>query len=427
MPRLSKLFTIVGNITRTLRVQGPRAFISQIVMLGRKRIYLRQCHAVKIETWHPRWPQPKQPIPERVKNARILFISSYDYGASKRYRVDNLCEQFISHGIHAQWIYEVEIFEQLKTIAASNIIVFQRVPMDPAIQYICEMSRLHAIAIVFEIDDYLLDESVVLDHPGVVGASVALADYYRSYSVKLQQTFMKARYFIGATRPLAQFAQRRGKMNFVIRNGLNHFQIERARKVLERLPEHGPHIRIGYQPGTKTHNDDFGVIAPVMEHILRDFPQAIFVIHGYLDLPSTFARFDNRVELHHFVPWIKLIDITATLDIVLAPLVVGNIFNESKSALKYFESALVGIPVVASPTDDFQQAIKNGVNGFLAFTEDEWYTTIARLVQDPELRLQIGSAARADALANYSPDVQYEHTLEIFSTIWHNHLTSLPS
>ena len=95
-------------------------------------------------------------------------------------------------------------------------------------------------------------------------------------------------------------------------------------------------------------------------------------------------------------------------DINLAPLEVGNPFCEAKSELKYFEAALVGVPTVASPTVPFAEAIKHEITGFLASSPEEWYESLKRLVNDPELRRQMGTEAFLDVLWKYGPERRAE-------------------
>ena len=86
----------------------------------------------------------------------------------------------------------------------------------------------------------------------------------------------------------------------------------------------------------------------------------------------------------------------------------GIPFAKRKSELKYFESALVGVPTVASPTVPFAEAINHEVTGFLASNQQEWYETLKTLVQDTKLRHSVGAAAFFDVLWKYGPERREE-------------------
>ena len=90
------------------------------------------------------------------------------------------------------------------------------------------------------------------------------------------------------------------------------------------------------------------------------------------------------------------------MDINLIPLVI-NPFTEGKSDLKYYESALVEVPSVASPTVVYQSCIEPGSNGFLARTSDDWYAALRDLIVDSELRRRMGKRAYQHAIEHYAP------------------------
>src|SRR5690606_14395716 len=62
-----------------------------------------------------------------------------------------------------------------------------------------------------------------------------------------------------------------------------------------------------------------------------------------------------------------------------------------------------GVPTAVSAIDPFEQAMTDGVDGFLAGDAPAWLAALRRLVQDAALRQEIGAAARRTAEASYSP------------------------
>ena len=50
----------------------------------------------------------------------------------------------------------------------------------------------------------------------------------------------------------------------------------------------------------------------------------------------------------------------------------------------------------------YNEAIKNGVNGFLANNEDEWVDKLSVLIEDPILRNGMVNNARDDIFKNYN-------------------------
>ena len=95
---------------------------------------------------------------------------------------------------------------------------------------------------------------------------------------------------------------------------------------------------------------------------------------------------------------------TARFSINLAPLELGNPFCEAKSELKYFDAALVEVPTIATPTEPFRQAIRDGETVLLASQEFEWVDAMMRLLDDAALRARMGRAAYHDVLWRYGPE-----------------------
>ncbi len=64
-----------------------------------------------------------------------------------------------------------------------------------------------------------------------------------------------------------------------------------------------------------------------------------------------------------------------------------------------------GIPVVASAVGVNKDIIEDGVNGFLASTEEDWFEKLRMLLSDPALREKVGLAGRRTVEERYSLDV----------------------
>jgi glycosyltransferase involved in cell wall biosynthesis len=103
------------------------------------------------------------------------------------------------------------------------------------------------------------------------------------------------------------------------------------------------------------------------------------------------VRFDKAREiadLEHF-------------DIGIYPL-VDDPFVYGKSGLKAIVYMAMGLPVVASAIGTTPLVVRDGENGFLVKSEDEWLKALRRLIDDPELRSRLGEQARRDAVARFS-------------------------
>jgi glycosyltransferase involved in cell wall biosynthesis len=89
-------------------------------------------------------------------------------------------------------------------------------------------------------------------------------------------------------------------------------------------------------------------------------------------------------------------------DVGLAPL-VGDDFDRAKSELHWLEYSCAGVPTVAqrlmrpAPFD----VVRDGVDGLVVKSTDEWVRAVRRLVESPALRADLVAAARERIAAEY--------------------------
>jgi hypothetical protein len=113
--------------------------------------------------------------------------------------------------------------------------------------------------------------------------------------------------------------------------------------------------------------------------------------------------------------WRALPGVLRDLDVNLAPLEAGAVFNEAKSAIKWLEAALCATPTIATATEPFREAIDHDLNGLLATTPAEWGDGVRRLLSDDLLRASMGARARRDALLGWSPHRQADRYVELLT------------
>jgi glycosyltransferase involved in cell wall biosynthesis len=77
-------------------------------------------------------------------------------------------------------------------------------------------------------------------------------------------------------------------------------------------------------------------------------------------------------------------------------------WSKGKCGFKAIEFMSCGVPVVASAVGVNREIVQDGVNGFLASTEQEWIEKIGRLLVDPQLRRTLGAAGRRTIEERYS-------------------------
>ncbi len=99
------------------------------------------------------------------------------------------------------------------------------------------------------------------------------------------------------------------------------------------------------------------------------------------------------------------------IDIGIMPL-PNDEWAKGKCGLKGLQYMALEIPCIMSPVGVNTEIITDGVNGFLANSEEEWISKIAMLIRDSELRTKIGAAARKTVEEKYSVASQKEKYLK---------------
>ena len=89
------------------------------------------------------------------------------------------------------------------------------------------------------------------------------------------------------------------------------------------------------------------------------------------------------------------------LDIGLLPLPVDE-WTKRKFYLKLVQYMALGIPAVCTPLGSNPEVVDHGETGFLADGPGEWMDSIERLIEDPDLRREMGERAARVAHARYT-------------------------
>jgi glycosyltransferase involved in cell wall biosynthesis len=115
----------------------------------------------------------------------------------------------------------------------------------------------------------------------------------------------------------------------------------------------------------------------------------------------------------------------ATCQIGLMPLTYEE-WNEGKCGFKLIQYLALEIPAVSSPVGVNKIIIEEGVNGFFARNDAEWYTAIEKLILDPSLRKRMGAEGRKKITAHYSLQSNEQNFLSLFGPPEHTWGGSVP-
>lgn len=118
------------------------------------------------------------------------------------------------------------------------------------------------------------------------------------------------------------------------------------------------------------------------------------------------------------ISWVEVDEVKnlQRLDIGLYPL-PNEEWVLGKSGLKALQYMALGIPTVATAIGANFRVIENGESGFLVNTDGEWVNALSKLIENPELRKEIGEKARARVEALYSINANKKVYLNILKEV----------
>ena len=338
----------------------------------------------------------------KSKPGDILFVAGGAMGDSTLYRVHYQAEELFLHGFKCSVVTQDNPW--LSGYAGDfKIFIFHRVLHTPAVAKLVEEIKKQDKEIIFETDDLVYDPKYIQQ-----------VDYFKDMNALEKKLYENGvggeilndpyvRVCTTTTSYLAGKLKEHNKKVFVSVNKLSNKDLETAEKISsEEIKKNGDKIKIGYFSGTLSHNKDFATVTDALMQVMEKYPQVYLFLAGPLDIENKLNKYKDRVGQFPRVSRDKYFKNVVSIDINLAPLEMGDPFCESKSELKFFEPGILRVPTVAVANQTFSEAIIDGVDGFLAANEQEWAGKIGKLIEDENLRREMGKKARQKSLQNYT-------------------------
>ncbi|PKR82084.1 group 1 glycosyl transferase [Brumimicrobium salinarum] len=158
--------------------------------------------------------------------------------------------------------------------------------------------------------------------------------------------------------------------------------------------------------GTQTTLRYLDELIPVLSELEKEYDFVFRVISN--EKP----QFD--LKSLEFIPWNKTTEIKdlAEIQIGVMPLVEDQ-WSKGKCGFKALQYMALGIPSILSPVGVNNKIVKDGLNGYLCSSTDEWKARLVALITNPELRKSIGQAGRKTVEEKYSVESNYGKYLEV--------------
>jgi glycosyltransferase involved in cell wall biosynthesis len=297
---------------------------------------------------------------------------------------------------------------EVKTDA--DLIVVQR-PLDNSLTAVIQQAQKQGIATIVELDD---DFGSV--HRNNV-AYDAIQDKPTMGNNWVEKAASIADHVTVSTPALTKYAKH-GRYS-VLRNNVpvSIFDVNVEKS------DHHPWPRIGWTGSVQTHPNDLQETKGAVGQILSD-KGLHFNVVGAGEKVATNLRLGKETNVYA-TGWIPLehyyAALAAHLDIGVVPLEISP-FNQAKSALKGLEYAALGIPFVASPTQEYVRLEAYGI-GKIAKTPGEWRKHLQRMIDRSSETERIARENRAKMEAEHTYRVNAPQWIEAWEKAIHHRKT----
>jgi len=190
------------------------------------------------------------------------------------------------------------------------------------------------------------------------------------------------------------------------------------------------YVLIGWQGGD-SHHHDIRMIMPALKRVKKKYGDKVH----FRFMGAAFVNMYKEIkgEYKKWVDPYKFYEAFAedVFDIGIIPLVDPEIneFNKAKSNIKWLEYSYYGIPSVVSGYKPYVQHINDGETGLIAYTEDEWFYSLCKLIDDPMYRFKIGANAKKEVSLKFSIKTHAKKWYDLYMSALKEkveHLNSLP-
>jgi len=176
-------------------------------------------------------------------------------------------------------------------------------------------------------------------------------------------------------------------------------------------------IRINWSGGSSHYQDVF-ILKDVLPAIAKKYPEAKIMMMGcHWDALTKEIPKDQYQKLG-WVPTEAYPYKQAILDIDISIIPLeDNSFNRCKSHIKLIEQSFLGVPSVVSMVEPYR-SFYAGNNMVMVNNDDaSWFEGISRLIEDEQLRRDIGRNAEIKARAEFDADKQAHQWADAYAKL----------
>jgi glycosyltransferase involved in cell wall biosynthesis len=349
-----------------------------------------------------------RPVSDRNTNLSVLALVPYplDTTPSQRFRIEQWAphleeegifvelKPFVSRrlmdklhqpgGLAAKAAWMLEAFArralELTHLGKYDVILIHRAACLAGPAALERLIRVLRKPIIFDFDDaiYLLDTSAANRHFG-----------WLKFPGKTAALCRLSTHVVAGSTHLAEYARRFNPRVTIVPTSIDTDLYQPARR-----NGNGKRVVIGWT-GSSTSQTHLEMFADVLRDLSARRDVEIRVqsnrepaLQGVAFRWSSWSPATEVAELSHF-------------DIGIKPM-PDDPWSRGKCPMKEIQYMAMGIPTVCSAVGASREIIRHGTNGFLASNKDEWLASLEALIDNPDLRRELGAAGRRTVENEYS-------------------------
>ena len=358
-----------------------------------------------------------------VNKMRVLFWVPYPTeGASNRYRVEQylpyLEKEGIRYSLHPFWsssAYKI-LYKNGYYIKKSYFFICGTISRIIDLLRIAryEIVFIHREAYpifgaIFETALSILNKPIIFDFDDAIflPASSRPNNFIEGLKkpAKVINTLVKSKHVIAGNSYLSNFALRYNRSVTIIPTSID------TDKYYSKNRKASDEIVIGWM-GSITTIDFLNLISGAFIQLSKEFHNIIFKIVGG---DFSIEGLSNIISK----PWLleDEIEDLKSFDIGIMPM-PDNEWTRGKCGFKAIHYMNMGIPCVCSPVGANKEIVTDGINGFLAKSEEEWIEKLSLLIENSELRKKLGMQGRKTVEEKYSVKVNAPKYLEVLKKVY---------
>jgi glycosyltransferase involved in cell wall biosynthesis len=283
---------------------------------------------------------------------------------------------------------------QISDFTRSNVMVWQRASESDLLPKV-NLATSQGIKNIYELDDDVFNIPEKFQKPYIHYAKPEVRESITALMRACDAVTVSTNVLAQSVQPYVS-----DKPIFVVENSLDveRWEEDYAKKQNTKKDT----ITIGWM-ASGSHTIDAPLVIPALLRALKEDDRVRVKLIGWVGwdiIGEKFDRYRHRIDTSDWVNYVQLPKVMREIDIGICPL-IDNLFNRSKSNLKWLQYSALGAATVASDLDPYKD-IEDGVDGLLVEeTQEAWSDAIMSLLKDDKKRVSMGNEARETLLKKW--------------------------